>query len=190
LKLTKKEFTSIIANGTISFNDYQACLKLYEKAEKWDSCLDLGKDKEPEDYLGIARKCLDRELEKDQKLIDSRKENKALKEKLKKTEMNEMCLSDGQAMVDMENGTLKIENKRLQKQWDSLVDPWLDEHGVLKAGIIHEIRRNKEIVENLRQLNEEYKKQVWESPTNHRMVCKHLDELLAVEKTKEGDCHV
>jgi len=51
-----------------------------EKAEKWDTCLDLGKDNKPEDYLGIARKCLDRELEKDQKLIDSRKENKRLKE--------------------------------------------------------------------------------------------------------------
>lgn len=37
---------------------------------------------------------------------------------------------------------------------------------------------NEIIVEKLIELISEYEKQVWESPTNHRMVVKHLKQIL------------
>ena len=41
-----------------------------------------------------------------------------------------------------------------------------------------QILNNQAIGERLRQVIDDYKKQVWESPTNHRMVVKHLEEIL------------
>lgn len=40
------------------------------------------------------------------------------------------------------------------------------------------ILNNQAIVERLEQVIDDYEKQVWESPTNHRMVVKHLKEIL------------
>ena len=60
----------------------QQILQDAEKAEKYDKAQELGHKQKPEDYLLIGQECLQRELEKDQKLIDARKKLRQKDEQL------------------------------------------------------------------------------------------------------------
>lgn len=64
MKLTKHEFSNILAHGTTSYKDYQACSKLFDKAEKYNE-------------LYVANSFTMREL-----IEKTHKENKELKETL------------------------------------------------------------------------------------------------------------
>ncbi len=131
----------------------QQILSNQEKAEKLDKY-------ENEDWIAIERKVWKLE----------RQENKRLKEEL---EIATQQLSGEQ----YHNGHLNVEVKQLKKQWSDLVDPWLNEKGELKDGIVDEIKRNKEIVERIRDLNN--------SDCDIDLFFLELKELLSTKATKE-----
>lgn len=54
-------------------------------------------------------------------------------------------------------------------------------------GIKEQILNNQAIVNRLQQVIDDYKMQVWESPTIHRMVVKHLEEIMA-NSNKHSKC--
>ncbi len=80
--------------------------------------------------------------------------------------------------------TLQKENKRLQKQWSDLVDPFLDyKSEKMRVAVIDEIKRNKEIVEKIEKL---MKNDGQLCVRCHGVTGKELKEILA-KKTKEGN---